>query len=211
MKKAILIMMMLVMMLCLCACGGGNDDAAVNDDSISSSQTTDTTGQQEQNSDTAGDTDSSADDGSEQQESSLWDIYYYVDDFNQPTEDGYICNSTYFIGTFCNSATTDSGLFVEVVVDEVDVAFFLYEYGSYLVKNSSSSYVDDYNITMRTADGTDHYLTGTLYCGGDRIYVDDDYIDDVIAALNQEGNAMTYFYIENAERPTTNYLFTVVS
>ena len=142
---------------------------------------------------------------------SLWETYYYVDNFNQPAEDGYIMNSTNFIGKFNNSATTGSNLLVNVVVDKTDISFFLYEYGKNLVKNSSSSYDDLYNITMRTSDGTDISFTGTMFCGGDRIFVDTNYIPNIISALSQEGNEMTSFYIENAERTTTNYLFTVLS
>lgn len=206
MKKRIVLFLASLMCISLCACGGaestdGNnenngDNATTQVESNSEIQTTDTSTETENNT---------------EEEASLWETYYYVDDFNQPTEDGYICNSTYFIGTFSNSATTDSNLFVEVVVDNVDIAFFLYEYGNNQVKNSSSSYDDLYNITMRTADGTDLSFTGTMFCGDDRIFIDSNYIPQVISALSQEGNTMTSFYIENAERPTTNYLFTVLS
>ena len=33
----------------------------------------------------------------------------------------------------------------------------------------------------------------------------------MIDALNQAGNTITSFYIEDAERPVTNYLFSVIS
>ena len=202
MKKRIVVFLTCLMCISLCACGrtestGGNN-ANTQTENNSETQTTETS------TETSTETDN-------KDEASMWETYYYVDDFNQPTEDGYICNSTYFLGTFSNSATTDSNLFVNVVVDEVDIAFFLYEYGSNQVKNNSSSYDDLYNITMRTADGTDLSFTGTMFCGDDRIFIDQDYIPQVISALSQEGNTMTSFYIENAERTTTNYLFTVIS
>ena len=38
----------------------------------------------------------------------LWSVNYYVDDFQQPTEEWYITNETSFTGTFSNSATTNS-------------------------------------------------------------------------------------------------------
>ena len=76
----------------------------------------------------------------------LWSVNYYVDDFQQPTEEWYITNETSFTGTFSNSATTNSKLLVQVAVDEFEgegkrVAFFLYEYGRNQVKNSSTNYV----------------------------------------------------------------------
>ena len=139
----------------------------------------------------------------------IWETYYYVDNFNQPTDQWYIGNSTNFVGTFSNSATTDSMLFVDMIVDfESDVAIFLYEYGTNAVKNSSDSYVDEYNIIMRTESGTDYNMTGTMYCGDDRIYIDDDYRNDVITAL--QGEEFLSFYIEMADRTVQNYLFTVI-
>lgn len=194
MKKSLLIVLSLTMLLSLGACGGGNESATANEEATVT----------EEEATTENDT-------ATEEEASLWETYYYVDDFNQPTEDWYIGNTTPFIGTFSNSATTDSNLLVNVVVDEVDIAFFLYEYGSNQVKNSSSSYDDIYNIKMRTEDGTDYSFTGVMYCGDDRIFIDQAYIPDVVSALSGEGNTMTSFYIENAERTTTNYLFTAIS
>lgn len=216
MKKTLLIVLTLAMLLSLCACGSSNDTPTSNVEDSSTTQTTDAPEQEAQNNETTSsestpNEEAPAETDKAEEEASLWETYYYVDDFNQPTEDGYICNSTYFLGTFSNSATTDSNLLVNVVVDEVDIAFFLYEYGSNLVKNNSSSYDDLYNITMRTADGTDLSFTGTMFCGDDRIFIDPDFIPQVVSALSQEGNTMTSFYIENAERTINNYLFTVIS
>lgn len=216
MKKTLLIVLTFAMLLSLCACGSSNDAPTSNVEDSSTTQTTDVPEQEAQNNETTSsestpNEEAPAETDKAEEEASLWETYYYVDDFNQPTEDGYICNSTYFLGTFSNSATTDSNLLVNVVVDEVDIAFFLYEYGSNLVKNNSSSYDDLYNITMRTADGTDLSFTGTMFCGDDRIFIDPDFIPQVVSALSQEGNTMTSFYIENAERTINNYLFTVIS
>ena len=64
----------------------------------------------------------------------------------------------------------NSELYANVMVDLDDnVMIFLYEYGSRQVKNSSERYWDEYNITMRTPDGADHKITGTMYCGDDRL------------------------------------------
>lgn len=139
----------------------------------------------------------------------IWETKFYVDDFNQPTDDWYIVNKTRFVGTFSNSATTDSALTVDMLADsEGYVAFFLYEYGRNTVKNSSQNYVDEYDITMRTADGTEHKLSGTLYCGGDRIIIDDEHVDTVLTALKGEGNVM--FRVVKSDRTVESYLFTVL-
>ena len=132
---------------------------------------------------------------------------YYVDDFNQPTDEKYIINVNYITGTFSNSATTNSLLNVKVLADAEDVAFFLYEYGRNPVKNPSSYYVDEYDITMKTADGTKYDLTGTLYCGGDRLYIDDKYLPTVLDAL-KSGDEVS-FYLVHSKYTTSTYLFTV--
>ncbi len=142
----------------------------------------------------------------------LWSVNYYVDDFQQPTEEWYITNETSFTGTFSNSATTNSKLLVQVAVDEFEgegnrVAFFLYEYGRNQVKNSSTNYVDEYTITMRGADGTDTSLSGTVYCGGDRLFIDDKYVDTVLNAMKGEGTLS--FHIVEDEHTTTSYLFSM--
>ena len=141
----------------------------------------------------------------------LWSVNYYVDDFQQPTEEWYITNETSFTGTFSNSATTNSKLLVQVAVDEFEgegkrVAFFLYEYGRNQVKNSSTNYVDEYTITMRGADGTDTSLSGTVYCGGDRLFIDDKYVDTVLNAMKGEGT-LSFNIVE--EHTSTSYLFSM--
>ncbi len=137
-----------------------------------------------------------------------WALSYYVDEFKQPTEEWYIGNTTRFTGVFSNSATEDSLLTADVLVDyEKDVCFFLYEYGSSLVKNYSDRFSEENTILMRTADGTDHHLTGTLYGGGDRIFIDDPYMEEVLTALRGEGSIR--FYLQNDDRTLETYLFTV--
>lgn len=137
----------------------------------------------------------------------IWSVDYYVDDFQQPTDEWYITANTSFSGTFSNSATTNSKLAVQVAVDAEDIAFFLYEYGRSQVKNPSSNYVDEYDITMRTADGTDHSLSGTVYCGGDRLMIEGKDMDTVLAAMKDGGTIS--FHIVESDRTTTSYLFSL--
>ena len=133
--------------------------------------------------------------------------HYYVDEFDQPTADGYVANDTYFVGKFSNSATNDSKLYVTVCVDKDSVVFFLYEYGRYQVKNSSSQYSDKYDIIMKTEDGTRYEFSGRIYAGGDRLFVEDDYEAIVLNALKSGG--VVSFHITESDRTTTTYLFSV--
>ena len=184
MKKLIPIILSLAMIFSLCSCGG---NSTTQDDESQSQVQTDDSAQTDE--DTPANENSPTDEDTSSQDSSLWDISYYVDDFNQPTEDAYICSTTAFPGTFSNSATTDSLVYAHIAVDKDDISIFLYEYGSNQVKNSSSYNDDIYNIKMRNPE----------------------HRAEVIDALSQEGNITTTFYIEDAEHTTTHYLFAVVS
>lgn len=203
MKKILSCFLILAMLLSLCACG--SKEAAPQDSAdTQQEQTPDPENANNQEDDT-----DETDQGDEA--AGLWRMTYYVDNFGQPTDEGFVGSTTNFAGKFSNSATNDSLLYVYVTVDTGKAAFFLYEYGYSQVKNSSSKYTDKYNITMRMADGTEYKFSGTMYCGGDRVVVEDAYYDTVVQALSQEGNVTTAFYIEDAERTTTNYLFSLVS
>ena len=152
-------------------------------------------------------------DGSAPAAEGIWAVEYYVDDFDQPTDKWYISTDNSVEGNFSNSATTKSQLNAQIAVDKDEetggdrVAIFLWEYGRTMVKNSSEQTVDEYNIIMRTADGSDHDLTGTMYCGGDRLFIDDSYVGDVIAALKESGTVS--FRIVDANRTTSTYLFSI--
>lgn len=118
----------------------------------------------------------------------MWELQYYVDEFKLPTDDGYIINSQYIEGTFSNSATTDSKLYVEVLVDDAgDVCFFMYEYGRNLVKNSSSRNRAYYDVIMMDNDGKRHTLRGHINSNGDRLNFDDETDAKIIAALSANG------------------------
>jgi len=134
-----------------------------------------------------------------------WSLSYYVDNFGQDTNEAYVSNDTPIFGTFSNSATTDSLLRVDFLVDDDNVCVFLYEYGTLSVQNSG--YYDDYyNITMRVGN-KDTEMRGSIYSGSDRIVINASYRNTIINAL--KGNTDIMFYIVDEERTTTKYLFTV--
>ena len=54
----------------------------------------------------------------------IWSIKYFVDDFGDPTDKGYIAHDYYIKGTFSNSATTDTSLNVFLIIrgnDDISV------------------------------------------------------------------------------------------
>ncbi len=136
-----------------------------------------------------------------------WSMEYYVDQFKSPTDEWFIYNTDNWEGTFNNTVASDAKLGVRIIVDAEYVCLFLYEYGNQQLKNFSSLNENKYNIIIRKEDGTQENLTGTLYASGDRIFIDQEYITVVLDALLGEGTVK--FYLEDANRPGTNYLFAV--
>ncbi len=60
----------------------------------------------------------------------FWQIKYYVDEFGNPTKKGYLSNPNVINGTFSNSATENSKLSVEFLIDNPkSISIQLYEYG----------------------------------------------------------------------------------
>ena len=134
----------------------------------------------------------------------VWQIRYYVDEFNNPTTEGYITTKLYVEGTFSNSATTNSNLKVIWLIDKDSVAIKLLEYGRNVVK----SYYDvtGYSISMLDADGNKTSMTGTMYKGSDRIYIDSDFESIVLNALAKNG-AVTFKITETGKYASSSYLF----
>ena len=116
----------------------------------------------------------------------IWEVRYYVD------------------GTFSNSATTNSELYVIWLIDKSDVAIKLVEYGRSVVKSSYSS--TNYNIVMLDPDGNRVYMTGTMWKGGDRIYIDSEYESTVIEALKRNGS-VSFRIDEGGKYGNSSYLF----
>lgn len=136
-----------------------------------------------------------------------WIENYYVDEFNEPTDERYITNKELIAGVFSNSATTDSDLLVQFAIDEEYIGIFLYEYGRSLVKNSSSYNNDKYTITLRDESGNEKSIKGTIYKGDDRIILGGQERAIFIDYLCGEEDFKVY--IVEDERQITNYLFKV--
>lgn len=73
-----------------------------------------------------------------------WEISYYVDEFQEKTEEKYIKQTV--LGTFSNSATTNSDLLAHILVDKDNIRLRLQEYCSNYAK-------DDESIRFRIKSG----------------------------------------------------------
>ena len=134
-----------------------------------------------------------------------WTVKYYVDDFGDPTNEGYIANQDNLVGQFSNSATTNSELKACFIVsDSSSVAIKLFEYGSSTVKAYS---IDTYTIKVKDSIGNVHSLNGTIYKGGDRLYIDNSYKKKHVSQMHNlllKGGKLT-FLINSTENSLTNY------
>ena len=101
-------------------------------------------------------------------ETSLYKIKYFVDEFGDPTNEGYISQITPAEGTFSNSATRNSDMLWYFIIAPQETAFIIYEYGWSLV-SGASSYPTRYEISAKVADGTVYTYKANNY--SDRISI----------------------------------------
>lgn len=132
MKKIISLLMVICLMICLVGC------------TSSITTYTDTSQDNYQN------TNGGYEDTNTQ--SNIWTFEYYVDEFNEKTNEGFVTNTVYFDGTFSNSATTNSKLSVQIVIDGKYTKIELYEYGSNLVKTNMSD-GEYYSVKIKDSNG----------------------------------------------------------
>lgn len=133
----------------------------------------------------------------------IWTISHYVDEFGEPTKDGFILGSTQ--GTFSNSATEGSDLNVDLLIDnESKISIQLYEYaGSNPVKSGIS---ENYRIKIKSSDGN----TATLnaYNGSDRLTLDKK-DSKILSSFLLKGGKLSFYIVEVSEYSSSNYKFEI--
>ena len=134
---------------------------------------------------------------------SAWQISYYVDEFKNPADEAYITNTDVFLGTFSNSATTNSKLYVKILIDENDISIRLWEYGSHEVKAYTNT---SYTISILDDSETKHSVTGTMYKNGNRIFLPN---NDLIELLKSNTQLKIHIQENSSYGVNSTYLFTV--
>ena len=137
-----------------------------------------------------------------------WYLGYYMDEFKEPTDQWYITAPS-FSGTFNNLAVMDEELSVQVMVDcWGDISFILCEYGDVLVHTAYSNLDEMYYIIMRTSDGIDYEMTGTMYSStSSYLCIDEEYKSTVLEAM-LSGETVS-FYLELMPHHLSDYLFSI--
>lgn len=134
----------------------------------------------------------------------IWTVGHYVDDFGEPTKEGYIRNTSLISGLFSNTATQNSDLNVKFLIsNSSDISIMLYEYASNNPVKAYSS--DSYRVLIQDKDGKRYKLTATNY--SDRLSFNKSTSRKVHEILMEGG--MIKFKIIESDTPTTEYDFTI--
>ena len=134
----------------------------------------------------------------------IWEIEYFVDEFGEPTKEGFITTKNPIYGTFSNSATQNSDLRVHFIIDkEKSVAIKLFEYNG---SNPVKGYKDSYKVLVQDSKGERHTLDASNY-DSDRLSFYSLDARKMFDILLQGGTIK--FRIEDSKRSTTNYNFTI--
>ena len=134
----------------------------------------------------------------------IWNVQYYVDEFGEPSKQGYITNTLLIRGTFSNTATQDSELDVRfLITNSSDISIKLFEYaGNNPVKAYSP---ESYTVLVQDKDGNRLKLTAVNY--SDRLSFDKTASRKIHNAL-MKGSTLIFRITEN-DTPTTQYNFTI--
>ena len=96
---------------------------------------------------------------------SQWDVRYFVDEFGDETDEAYVqCKK--ITGTFSNTATSNSRLYVYVSFEEGNykggfISFRLLEYGSHKATHFSSERIEFMFKIEENGESVTHYMTLT--------------------------------------------------
>jgi hypothetical protein len=134
----------------------------------------------------------------------IWSVGHYVDDFGEPTKQGYISNRNYIQGTFSNTATQNSDLNVTFLITNSNkISFQLYEYANNNPVKAYSSL--SYTVMIQDKDGKRYKLFAENY--SDRLTFDS-YSSKKVHNILLKGGAIKFKVIE-IETPTTQYDFSI--
>lgn len=134
----------------------------------------------------------------------MWRVRHYIDEFGEPTKDGYITNSSHIKGTFSNTATQDSKLNVDFLINGPSKIYIqLYEYAK---KNPVKAYSSEsYRVLVQDKDGKRLKLRAINY--SDRLGLNSTDSRKLNKALLKGGSIK--FKIYEIDTPTTEYEFTI--
>ena len=132
---------------------------------------------------------------------SVWEIRHYVDEFKRETDEGYVSTINPIQGTFSNSATTNSKLYVYPLFEE-NFRFKLIEYGSNVVKGYHRDGTR-YGVYILDESDEKTRVDGILYNGSEALSIKD---TDTFSDLLNNNDTLTILIIDS-EYQSTKYIF----
>ncbi|MDM8158256.1 hypothetical protein QUH73_00375 [Labilibaculum sp. K2S] len=134
-----------------------------------------------------------------------WEINHFVDEFGEPTKNGYITGKSLIRGTFSNTATQDSELNAYFLIsDASNISLKLFEYaGNNPVKAYSSDY---YSVLVQDKDKKRYKLNAINY-ESDRLTFSKEH-SWILHSIFKKGGSVKFKIIEE-DTPTTYYEFTI--
>tara|TARA_B110000902_G_C14124220_1_gene519419 strand:- start:115 stop:942 length:828 start_codon:yes stop_codon:yes gene_type:complete len=134
----------------------------------------------------------------------IWIVTFYVDDFGEPTKNGYIKNEKYISGKFSNTATEDSELNVRFLISNPDdICIMLFEYAG---NNPVKAYSPDiYKVLIKDSDGDKIELQAVN--SSDRLCFNKSSSNKIHKILMKGGGVK--FKIIESDTPSTQYEFTI--
>jgi hypothetical protein len=145
---------------------------------------------------------------------SVWTIRNYVDEFGDPTKDRYIRNTESIRGTFSNTATQNSELNVDMLMDDLEtsnsshirISIHLYEYARDNPVKATS--LESYYVVVKDNAGDSHTFTAFNH-SADRLRLDYNSAQKLHEILMKGGKIQ--FHVQKTDRPTTRYNFAVAN
>lgn len=133
----------------------------------------------------------------------IWTVDHYVDKFGDKTKEGFIANKQKIRGTFSNSATTNSDLLADFLLDDrKNMSIMLYEYAG---KNPVKQYgTTGYRVMIKDKNGKKSELSAINY-SSDRLRIDPSQASKLHNALKLGGNVQ--FVIYESENRINTYSF----
>ena len=137
-------------------------------------------------------------------EPEMWTKGYYTNKFGEKTNQSFVTNTSYIEGTFSNSATENSVLNVQLLINNPsDIAIQLYEYaGDNPVKDSGP-----YTYVVQIKGSNNATLKFQPVYEGDRLPLNKSQSRKLHELLLKGGT--TKFYIYTGRQPSSQYNFMI--
>lgn len=132
-----------------------------------------------------------------------WIVDHYTGDFS---DQRYI-GSPLISGSFSNFSDKYSNAYMELTIDLDDTYLQLYEYDALRLVQAESK--TTYTIQVRSSDGSTVSTTGTMYAGGDTLFIDDP--TGLVESMQNSPSISIYIAENRSSGVPSTYLFSNIN